>query len=130
MICANATGSHKIPLYVIGKFKKPRCMKNVSDLPVVYTAQAKGWMNQRLFIEWYKTVFLPSIKSKGKEGDKYLLLLDRAPSHPDEDLLNQIDPCCTVKYLPANTTAKIQPMDQCVISSLKNHYKTSFARNL
>ncbi|XP_051171030.1 jerky protein homolog-like [Leptopilina boulardi] len=27
MVCANADGSHKIPLFVIGKSKKPRCFK-------------------------------------------------------------------------------------------------------
>ena len=37
MVCANASGEHKVKLLVIGKSKKPRCFKNVHTLPVSYT---------------------------------------------------------------------------------------------
>lgn len=38
MVCANGNGSHKIPLFLIGKSKVPVCFKNVdmTKLPVKY----------------------------------------------------------------------------------------------
>ena len=33
MVCANMTGTHKLPLLVIGKSVKPCCFKNVKSLP-------------------------------------------------------------------------------------------------
>lgn len=41
LACANATGSHRLPMLVIGKSKKPRCFKyvNMSAMPIVYTSQ-------------------------------------------------------------------------------------------
>ncbi|KAJ8940298.1 hypothetical protein NQ318_000120 [Aromia moschata] len=39
-VCSNASGTHKIPLTVIGKSEHPRCLKNVST-SIVYRAQEK-----------------------------------------------------------------------------------------
>lgn len=47
MVCANASGTHKIPLLVIGKSQKPRCFKNVKTLPVDYRGQKKCVDHQR-----------------------------------------------------------------------------------
>lgn len=35
-----------------------------------------------------------------------------------------------LEFLPANTTAKLQPMDQGVISSLKRHYRRSLLQRM
>jgi hypothetical protein len=42
LLGANADGSDKLPVLVIGKSKNPRCFKNVKQLPVQYTANAKA----------------------------------------------------------------------------------------
>lgn len=52
MMCANANGTHRLPILIIGKYKKPRCMKNVNYLPVVYKAQKSAWMDKTLFLDW------------------------------------------------------------------------------
>ena len=41
MACRNESGSHKLPLVIVGKSKNPRALKNVSSntLPVVYRSQ-------------------------------------------------------------------------------------------
>jgi hypothetical protein len=62
MVCANKTGTYKLPLTVIGKSKNPRCLKEVRNIPVVYKSQNKGWMNFGLFAEWYEEVFIPNVK--------------------------------------------------------------------
>lgn len=124
MPCCNATGGHKLPLLVIGKFSKPRAFKNV-DLPVIYRASSRGWMNKDLFSEWFKTCFIPSVKrhlANINKPMKALLLLDNAPSHPPEEELNS-DPNFQVLFLPPNCTAVIQPMDQNLIQNIKVRYR-------
>jgi hypothetical protein len=64
------------------------------------------------------------LKSKGLP-EKAVLLLDNAPSHPNESLLKSEDGKMFVKYLPANVKALIQPMDQSVISSMKHIYHSN-----
>ena len=44
LVCANMTGTEKLPLLVIGRFAKPRCFKNVRTLSVQYEANHKAWM--------------------------------------------------------------------------------------
>ncbi|XP_054709506.1 jerky protein homolog-like [Uloborus diversus] len=90
--CANATGNHRIPLFVIGHSKKPRCFNNWKNLPVIYTSQRKAWMTSEGFIDWYDHTFIPKVKTHQedmkKEG-RVLLLLDNAPSHPCADTLER-----------------------------------------
>jgi len=112
MICSNASGTHKIPLLVIGKVKKPRCFKNVKVLPVVYKAQRSGWMGRIIFKEWYTDVFLPEIMKKHGQNSRCVLLLDNAPSHPPAEGLNLISDLCLVIYLPLNVTAISQPIKE------------------
>ena len=48
LAAANAVGS-KLPIFVIGKAKKPRCFKNIKTLR--YCAQKKSWIDGVLFEE-------------------------------------------------------------------------------
>ncbi|XP_051161312.1 jerky protein homolog-like isoform X2 [Leptopilina boulardi] len=111
MVCANATGSHRIPLLVIGKSAKPRCFKKNQQLPLNYTNQKKAWMNAQIFKHWFIDIFLKNVREL-KPDAKIILLLDNAPTHPSAQELNLIDEKCTVIYLPPNVTSLIQPMDQ------------------
>ena len=65
LFCANATGSHRIPLLIIGKSAKPRDLKHLiagkaqlhvinylSKLNVIYSAQKSGWINCEIFKNW------------------------------------------------------------------------------
>ena len=62
-----------------------------------------------------------------KENNKALLILDNAPGHP-VNLFKLSDG--GVKYLPKNTTALIQPMDQGAIATFKAHYLRRTFRKL
>lgn len=131
LTCANATGTHRLPLLVIGKSKKPRCFKNIKQTHVVYANQKKAWMDSIIFTEWYTTHFLPSIKQrKPMPGERFILLLDNAPTHPSAEKLNAIDESCHVMYMPPNVTSLIQPMDQGVIAALKKIYRGRLLREL
>lgn len=122
MVCSNASGNHRLPLLLIGTAKKPRCFKgiNMKTLPVNYYAQKNAWMTQAIFSDWFKNVFVPfvqnDLKSKGLPP-KAVLVLDNAPSHPEDDLKSD-DGNITCYFLPANTTSLIQPMDQSVIITI------------
>lgn len=52
LCCANMDGSCKWPLFVIGKFKTPRCFKGLRKLPVRYDSNSKAWMTGQIFTEW------------------------------------------------------------------------------
>lgn len=132
--CANSTGSHKIPLLLIGKSKKQRAFKNVKKLPLFYKNQHKAWMTAALFTEWYDEIFIPEVKkyqkSLEKEGSKVLLIVDNAQSHPTEELLERGNGQFTTMFLPPNVTSLLQPMDQSVIETMKRCYRKQLLRKL
>lgn len=134
MVCANASGTHSLPLLLIGKSKKPRCFKNIKCLPVcTYKAQKSSWMSADIFLDWYSNTFIPEVKKfreeKGKTG-KALLIIDNAPTHSDIDTLNAINEDFSVIFLPPNVTALLQPMDQGVIAKTKRLYRKELLRRL
>ena len=128
LACANASGSHCLPLTFINKSSKPRCIKHMdmNSLPVNFYSQKKLWMDCTIFKEWFHQRFVPSVRrycsEKGLEK-KALLLLDNAPSHPSTETLQSDDGKIKTMCLPPNTTAAIQPMDQTVLDLYKHRYK-------
>lgn len=54
---------------------------------------------------------------------KAILLLDNAPSHPSSETLQSDDGMIKTIFLPLNTTASIQPLDQGVLDPSKRRYK-------
>lgn len=126
LACANATGSHRLPMLVIGKSKKPRCFKyvNRSAMLIVYTSQKSAWMDRPIFMKWLTETFITYIKAyqlKNGKRESTLLLLDNAPTHPSCDILNEKDEFIKVMFLPPNKTSLLQPMDQGVIETLKRY---------
>ena len=59
--CANASGTIKLPLLLIGKAKNPRCFRNLKKeaLPVVYGSQKNAWVDRDIFSDWFLTVLFP-----------------------------------------------------------------------
>ncbi|PNF43064.1 Jerky protein homolog-like [Cryptotermes secundus] len=130
LCCSNASGTHKLIPVVIGKAKRPRSFKGTvaSSLPIHYFNQKVAWMNRAIFKEWFDFKFVPQVRDHLKSQglpEKAVLLIDNAPSHPNESLLRSDDGNIFVKYFPANVTALIQPMDQGVISSMKRIYRSN-----
>ena len=114
LVCGSMAGE-KLPLLVTGRSKSPRCFAGVKNLPVAYEANAKAWMTGDLFRKWLQT-WNNKLVLKSRN---VLLIVDNCPAHPkDVDLTN-----ITVKFLPPNTTAKLQPCDQGIIQCLKVHYR-------
>ncbi|XP_067135000.1 tigger transposable element-derived protein 1-like [Centruroides vittatus] len=137
LLCGNASGDFKVKPLLVYHSDNPRVFKrnNImkSKLPVMWRANSKAWVTRQFFVEWVHEVFAPSVKEYLQEKNlpiKCLLLLDNAPAHPpglEEDLVEEFD-FIRVKYLPPNTTALLQPMDQQVISNFKKLYTKSLFR--
>ena len=121
LAAANMTGE-KLPMFVIGKSKKPRCFKHITCLPCRYRGQSKSWMNSELFEEWVRE----QDKKFEKEGRKVALVIDNCPAHPSIENLKSI----YLYFLPPNTTSVLQPMDQGVIRSLKAKYRTRVIKKI
>lgn len=120
LVGANANGTEKLPLMVIGKAKKPRCLKNVKSLPVEYHANRNAWMTLDLF-----ETYIRKLDSKFfNQNRKVLLFLDNCSAHGDFANLSAIK----LEFLPANTTSKLQPADQGIIKCLKHAYRKRLVR--
>ena len=110
--------THKLPLLFIANSAKPRCFKhmNMSALSVKYYAKRSAWMDSEIFTHRYDNEFVPAVNRHLKEKSlpvKALLLLDNASAHPEESVLTNSDKTIKTIFLPPNTTALIQSMDQC-----------------
>ena len=116
LVCANMTGSQKLPLLVIGKFARPRCFRNVRTLPVQYESNTKAWIVSDLFSSW----LLKLDEQFQHENRKVAMVLDNCPAHPNvQHALKAIK----LVFLPPNTTSTLQPCDQGIIQNLKVHYR-------
>ena len=46
----------RLPMFVIGKLKIPRCFKGAKNVQCRYQAQPKSWLSSELFEEWVKEI--------------------------------------------------------------------------
>ena len=116
LVAASMMGEKKTP-FIIGKSANPRCFKNIKSFPTDYTSQNKAWMVSDIYAR-----FLKSWDSRLRaENRKILLLHDNAPSHKVEGKVNLTH--IELAFLPANTTAILQPCDQGIIALTKRAYK-------
>ena len=121
MAAGNAVGE-KLPMFVIGKFKTPRCFKHIKNLPCKYKSQKKSWIDSQIFEESVHKLD----QTFRMEGRKIALLIDICPAHPSVSHLTNVQ----LVFLPPNTTSVLQPMNQGVIRSLKAHYCGRVVRRL
>ena len=100
------SGTEKFPILLIGKSRKPRCFpKNVQTLPVIYNT--KPWMTAEIFADWLRKIDT-QMKSQRRN---ILIFVDNCTAHNKMPILSHVK----LVYLPANTTSKLQPLDQGII---------------
>ncbi|XP_027808455.3 jerky protein homolog [Marmota flaviventris] len=125
LMCANATGSHRIKPLAIGKCRGPRAFTGIQHLPVAYKAQGNAWVDKEIFSDWFHRIFVPSVREHfrtiGLPADsKAILLLDDSRAHPQEAALAS-DNIFTI-FLPASVTSLIQPMEQGIRRDFMRHF--------
>ena len=118
LVASNMDGSEKLPMYAIGKSKKPRAFKHVRSLPLPYSANKKAWMTSTLFDEWMRKLD----RKMGGESRKICMVVDNCTAHPAYNYEN-----IELVFLPPGTTSHTQPMDAGVIKNFKFHYRRLLA---
>jgi hypothetical protein len=114
LLCCNADGSEKLQPLVVGKFEKPRCMKDVKHYPCDYKASKNAWVTDKIF-----GVAALLGGEDGLQNTNVLLLLDQCSAHNHEGLtLKHV----RLLHLSANITSYMQPLDQGIIYCLERAY--------
>lgn len=115
LLASNMSGTERLPLLVIGKARNPRCFKNIHHFPVQYHANRKAWMTSDIFQAWLRQLDRRFSANKRK----VLLLVDNCSAHTRVTGLE----CIELVFLPENTTAALQPLDQGIIQHVKSRYR-------
>jgi hypothetical protein len=123
MLCTSAAG-RKVPLAIAGRERKPECFQLTADgktPPISYTYQSNGWFDHTATLWWITHVFWPH--HRRTRGDvPALLLFDPCSAHQiDETKLPS--PKLIIKFLPARTGYRHQPLDMGVLSAIRVGYK-------
>ena len=64
-MCANATGTHKLPLLLIGKAKRPQCFRRTGPpAGTFYVNQKTAWADSARVQWWFDNVFLPEVRRR------------------------------------------------------------------
>ncbi|NWU85802.1 TIGD3 protein, partial [Onychorhynchus coronatus] len=117
LLCANASGSEKVPLRALGESPRPRCLRgvNLEQMPWSYRA---GGLTALLFAEWLRE-FNEGMQRQGKS---VLLLLAKHEAHPYLQLSN-----VRMFFVPP-AAALAQPLDCGITGDLKGHYQRRLLR--
>ena len=119
----NQTGKEKLPIWFIRRAKKPRCFGRIipANLGFVWRNNTKAWMTGVIFQDWLRWF------DHLMNGRTVLLLMDNFSAHEagikglefdDIQLQNT-----TIIFLPANSTARYQPLDQGIIRTWKAYWR-------
>lgn len=123
VLCCNANGSEKFKLWIIGKYKNPRCLNKINRLILSfdYTHQKNAWVDSVSFRLW-----LIKFQRKMAREDRHVLLtLDNCSAHN----IDGLDlPNVKIIFFPANSTSRVQPLDQGIIAAFKSRFKTRLVR--
>ena len=106
--CFSASGQY-VPPYVVYKGKR-LMLQHTQGGPVGtrYSVSPAGWMTQKTFIDWFKSLFLPSLPAERP----ILLILDGHDSHVTYELrcLAAANDVHLIRF-PPHTTHFLQPLD-------------------
>lgn len=125
-LACNVTGTHKLPLWIIGKAQTPRCFDQscirMKNLPIVWQYNGHALMTGVMFeeyLQWFDTQMA---------GRKVCLLIDQISAHGAGILfLHSIRPeglaNTKIISLPTSITSVGQPLNLGIIRSWKAHYR-------
>ncbi|XP_004580810.2 jerky protein homolog [Ochotona princeps] len=125
LVCANATGSHRIRPLAVSRCGSPRAARGLPQLPVTCKAQGHAWVDREVFTDWFHRVFAPSVREHfralGLPADsKAVLLLERSRAHPQESEL--VSENIFSILLPAGVASLLQPLEQGIRRAFLRHF--------
>ena len=120
VVACNATGTDRLPLWVIGSTQTPRALRgfNMASIGCIWKWNSTAWMKSDIMVQWLRTFYLRVGRQK-----PILLLLDNFPVHVAAIGIAPASPNIEVVFFPANATSIYQPLDQGIITNLKHHYR-------
>jgi len=119
VLCTNATGTHKLPVAMIGQAENTMCFRGEGNpCPLPFFNQKRAWMDKHVYERWWNTEFLPAVHQR-HTGAKSALIMDNASTHDVNLSAEDVE----ILFLPPNSTAVYQSMDAGVIAWLKRRYK-------
>lgn len=122
--CLNASGTDRLPIWVIGKARVPRALRNVNICAIgaEWRWNKKAWMDQIIMREWLLSFY-------SHIGHRSILLtMDNFSAHLAGLELAPPPPNIRICWLPKNSTSKFQPLDQGIIQNLKIYYRKQWLR--
>lgn len=122
LACVNADGD-KLPPLILHQGKRLwDNMLGAAAYPgTSYYVTENGWMTQEVFSKWFKTQFLPQIKSSPT-----LLIYDGHLSHIGIDIIEEaMKNNVTILKLPPHTSHILQPLDVTVFRGVKSRWDSS-----
>lgn len=119
MVCTNATGSDRIPLWVIGHKEMPDALRgvNLKAMDCQWRHNPQAWVDVQIMSEWL-TMFYQHVGSR-----RVVLLLDDKPAH--QAALETTPPPGNVhvQCFPEKSPNSYQPLRLGVTQQLKTHYR-------
>lgn len=113
MLVCNMTGTEKLPLFVVGRFARPKSLKYVQTLPTEYVFTKKVWMLPIFFEEWVSK-FDKMMQSSWRRVTLFVAPND---SHTHVENLSSV----SLVFLPPDRN--YQPANQGIIETLKMNYR-------
>ena len=120
VFAVNSSGSDRVPVWIIGKYKSPRALKNVnvSTMGGEWRWNSKAWMNTAIMCEWLQAFYTRIGRTR-----EILLTMDNFSAHISALELTPPPPNIRIAWLPKNSTSRFQPLDQGIIQSFKAQYR-------
>lgn len=134
-LCANATGTHKLPPLFIHKYERSKALKHCRGrLSIIFKAQQSASMDRKVFVDWFENHFKPAVKrqqqlNKNSCG-KILLLLDICKAHVLPQEKQKLDENIDLVFFPINVTSILQPMGQGIIEKMKRSFRHRMLRKV
>jgi hypothetical protein len=121
--CTNESGSHKLPITCINKYKQPQCFRSRSQRILPYIPQKKSWSDSGTFQNWWREVFLPHIRETYPDMEDQVLLVVEDSAVLQSALLKDPTNQVRVEALPSATSAQtFQPLES-IVETTKRRYR-------
>ena len=125
IVCTNATGADRIPLWAIGHKAMPEALRtaNLKAMECEWRHNRKAWVDIHIMSQW----LLMFYQHVGSER-RVLLLLDDKPTHTAAMEATPPPSNVHVQYFPMNSSSLNgrQPLRLGITQHLKHHYRKQF----
>lgn len=122
LMCVNASGNHRMPVFLTADSKEPAYSTENKSATAVYVDPNSISADFTFLLKWFEEIFVPAVREKCSKKEKVLLLLgDIATGHLCE-VLNRKDNAIAVLFIPHKNMKNLQPIDQGIKNNFLDFY--------